>query len=35
MSDNGALANVTRNGQITLPAAIRRAAGIEEGVLSP
>jgi len=33
MGEVTALARVTRNGQITLPAAIRRAAGIEEGDL--
>ncbi len=33
LSEGIALAKVTRNGQITLPAAIRRAAGIEEGDL--
>jgi AbrB family looped-hinge helix DNA binding protein len=33
MSDEMALTKVTRNGQITLPASIRRAAGIEEGDL--
>jgi len=33
MSKKGALTKVTRNGQITLPAAIRRVAGIEEGDL--
>jgi AbrB family looped-hinge helix DNA binding protein len=33
MNEEIALTKVTRNGQITLPAAIRRAAGIEEGDL--
>jgi AbrB family looped-hinge helix DNA binding protein len=33
MSEEATLTKVTRNGQITLPAAIRRAAGIEEGDL--
>jgi AbrB family looped-hinge helix DNA binding protein len=33
MSEESALTRVTRNGQITLPAAVRRAAGIEEGDL--
>ena len=34
MGEGIALAKVTRNGQTTLPAAIRRAAGIEEGDLA-
>ena len=33
MPDEVTLTKVTRNGQITLPAAVRRAAGIEEGDL--
>ncbi len=33
MTDEMALTRVTRNGQITLPASVRRAAGIEEGDL--
>jgi AbrB family looped-hinge helix DNA binding protein len=33
MDRDVSLAKVTRNGQITLPAAVRRAAGIEEGDL--
>ena len=33
MSEENTLTRVTRNGQITLPAAVRRAAGIEEGDL--
>ena len=33
MNEEIALTKVTRNGQITLPASIRRAAGIEEGDL--
>ena len=33
MGDQVTLTKVTRNGQITLPAAVRRAAGIEEGDL--
>jgi AbrB family looped-hinge helix DNA binding protein len=33
MSGDMALTRVTRNGQITLPASVRRAAGIEEGDL--
>ena len=33
MADDAALTKVTRNGQITLPAAVRRAAGIKEGDL--
>lgn len=33
MSEETTLTKVTRNGQITLPAAVRRAAGIEEGDL--
>jgi AbrB family looped-hinge helix DNA binding protein len=33
MSAEMALPRVTRNGQITLPASVRRAAGIEEGDL--
>ena len=33
MTDEMNLTRATRNGQITLPAAIRRAAGIEEGDL--
>jgi len=33
MSEGLTLTKVTRNGQITLPAAVRRAAGIEEGDL--
>ena len=33
MSEETTLTKVTRNGQITLPAAVRRAAGIREGDL--
>jgi len=33
MAEEMTLTRVTRNGQITLPAAVRRAAGIEEGDL--
>lgn len=33
MTDEMALTRVTRNGQITLPASVRRAAGIKEGDL--
>jgi AbrB family looped-hinge helix DNA binding protein len=33
MAEDPALTKVTRNGQITLPAAVRRAAGIKEGDL--
>jgi AbrB family looped-hinge helix DNA binding protein len=33
MGEEMTLTKVTRNGQITLPAAVRRAAGIEEGDL--
>jgi AbrB family looped-hinge helix DNA binding protein len=33
MAEEAALTKVTRNGQITLPAAVRRAAGIKEGDL--
>jgi len=33
MTQELTLTRVTRNGQITLPAAVRRAAGIEEGDL--
>jgi AbrB family looped-hinge helix DNA binding protein len=33
MAEDPALTKVTRNGQITLPIAVRRAAGIEEGDL--
>jgi len=33
MSDDPALTKVTRNGQITLPASVRRRANIEEGDL--
>ncbi len=33
MASDPALTKVTRNGQITLPAVVRRAAGIEEGDL--
>lgn len=33
MTEEVTLTKVTRNGQITLPAAVRRAAGIEEGDL--
>jgi len=33
MADDAALTKVTRNGQITLPAAVRRAVGIKEGDL--
>jgi AbrB family looped-hinge helix DNA binding protein len=33
MTEESRLTRVTRNGQITLPAAVRRAAGIEEGDL--
>jgi AbrB family looped-hinge helix DNA binding protein len=33
MTEEMTLTRVTRNGQITLPAAVRRAAGIEEGDL--
>jgi AbrB family looped-hinge helix DNA binding protein len=33
MTEESTLTRVTRNGQITLPAAVRRAAGIEEGDL--
>jgi AbrB family looped-hinge helix DNA binding protein len=33
MTEGLTLTKVTRNGQITLPAAVRRAAGIEEGDL--
>lgn len=33
MAEELLLTRVTRNGQITLPAAVRRAAGIEEGDL--
>ena len=33
MTEEVTLTKVTRKGQITLPAAIRRAAGIEEGDL--
>ena len=33
MAEETTLTKVTRNGQITLPAAVRRAAGIEEGDL--
>ncbi|TET82944.1 MAG: AbrB/MazE/SpoVT family DNA-binding domain-containing protein, partial [Anaerolineales bacterium] len=33
MVEDFTLTKVTRNGQITLPAAVRRAANIEEGDL--
>jgi AbrB family looped-hinge helix DNA binding protein len=33
MAEETTLTKVTRNGQITLPAAVRRAAGIQEGDL--
>ena len=33
MADNFTLTKITRNGQITLPAAVRRAANLEEGDL--
>lgn len=33
MAGDVALTKVTRNGQITLPASVRRATGIEEGDL--
>ena len=33
MVENLTLTKVTRNGQITIPAAVRRAANIEEGDL--
>ncbi|MCJ7514203.1 MAG: AbrB/MazE/SpoVT family DNA-binding domain-containing protein [Anaerolineales bacterium] len=33
MTEEVTLTKVTRNGQITLPAAVRRAVGIEEGDL--
>src|SRR3990170_4524870 len=33
MTEETTLTKVSRNGQITLPAAVRRAAGIEEGDL--
>lgn len=31
MADEHSVTRVTRNGQVTLPAAIRRAANVEEG----
>jgi AbrB family looped-hinge helix DNA binding protein len=33
MAENFTLTKITRNGQITLPAAVRRAANLEEGDL--
>lgn len=33
MANEVALTRVTRNGQITLPVAVRRAAGVQEGDL--
>lgn len=33
MADDFTLTKITRNGQITLPAAVRRAANLEEGDL--